>query len=392
MPSQNALILLRSSFGASKLGYLLRCSPCHGLPALESLDLLMRSGLENIVNCSLNDHQWLQAALPIRDGGLGIRRVASLASSAYLASAAATLELQSAILATDIVAPDGNMAELLEARRDTLPATMDPMPLKQSVWDRPLIERDKAIIRGDAVGLVNQARLDAASSPHSADWLVALPIASCGLVLDNEAVRVAVGLRLGLDLCSPHTCHCGEHVGPDGHHGFVCRKAMGRSMRHHTINDIIWRALLKADVPSVKEPTGLFRSDGKRPDGATLIPWTGGRYLAWDATVVHTCAASYITPPASLTGPASVQAANRKIQKYGGLPASYIFQPVAIETLGPFEPSASAFISEIGNRISSISGEKRETIFLFQRLSICIQRYNLVAFKGTFPFSPEDEA
>jgi len=33
----------------------------------------------------------------------------------------------------------------------------------------------------------------AASSPgHSGDWLLALPIASCGLRLDDEAVRVAV--------------------------------------------------------------------------------------------------------------------------------------------------------------------------------------------------------
>ena len=57
--------------------------------------------------------------------------------------------------------------------------------------------------------MVGSARLDAVASPHSADWLSAMPIAACGLVLDNEAVRVAIGLRLGLDLCSPHVCHCG---------------------------------------------------------------------------------------------------------------------------------------------------------------------------------------
>src|SRR6218665_3725239 len=46
-----------------------------------------------LVNCSVNDLQWLQATLPIRDGGLGIHRVVSLPSSAYLASAASTLGL-----------------------------------------------------------------------------------------------------------------------------------------------------------------------------------------------------------------------------------------------------------------------------------------------------------
>lgn len=245
------------------------------------------------------------------------------------------------------------------------------------------------MIRRGVAGLVDHARLDAACSPHSADWLTALPIATCGLVLDNEAVRVAVGLRLGLAICGPHSCQCGEAVGPEGHHGFVCKKAQGRSLRHHAVNDILWRALLRAEIPSIKEPAGLFRSDGKRPDGATLIPWSGGKYLAWDATIVHTCAASYIAPQASS---ASVQAAGRKTLKYSGLPATHIFQPVAIETMGPLNPSAIDFINAIGARISAITGDKREASFLFQRLSICIQRYNLVAFQGTFPSPPEDEA
>ena len=32
---------------------------------------------------------------------------------------------------------------------------------------------------------------------------MAMPIASCDLALDNEAVSVAVGFRLALDLCGP---------------------------------------------------------------------------------------------------------------------------------------------------------------------------------------------
>ena len=56
------------------------------------------------------------------------------------------------------------------------------------------------------------------------DWLFALPIALCGLKLDDEAVRVAVGLRLGLDLCIPHQCHCGSPVDAHGLHSFVWQR------------------------------------------------------------------------------------------------------------------------------------------------------------------------
>jgi len=38
----------------------------------------------------------------------------------------------------------------------------------------------------------------------------------------------------------------------------------------------------------VKEPAGLSRDDGKRPDGVTLLPWAKGKPLAWDVTVPDT--------------------------------------------------------------------------------------------------------
>ena len=91
--SQDALILLRSSFSAPKVLHLLKCSPsaCH--PALERFDSLLRRSIQNITNSDLSDVKWLQASLPIRDGGLGVRRVSSLAIPAFLASAASTLSL-----------------------------------------------------------------------------------------------------------------------------------------------------------------------------------------------------------------------------------------------------------------------------------------------------------
>jgi len=77
--SQEALILLRASFSAPKVLHLLRCSPSASHSALLDFDSLLRTAIERITNSSLTDSQWLQASLPVRDGGLGVRRLSSLA-------------------------------------------------------------------------------------------------------------------------------------------------------------------------------------------------------------------------------------------------------------------------------------------------------------------------
>ena len=71
-------------------------------------------------------------------------------------------------------------------------------------------------------------------------------------------------------------------------------------------------------------------------------------------------------------GSAAETASNRKETKYSSLPRDFIFQPVAIETLGPLNASAVNFLSEVGSRLTSLSGDSRETSFLFQRLSVLI--------------------
>jgi len=42
----------------------------------------------------------------------------------------------------------------------------------------------------------------------------------------------------------------------------------------------------------------LCRSDGKRPNGLTLVPWQSGISLVWDVTVVCPLADSYVATAA----------------------------------------------------------------------------------------------
>ena len=69
--------------------------------------------------------------------------------------------------------------------------------------------------------------------------------------------------------------------GTFGTHGFSCRFSAGR---HAMLKDILHGALPSVNVPSQLEPTGLDHADNKRPDGITMVPWSNGRSLVWDAT------------------------------------------------------------------------------------------------------------
>jgi len=62
-------------------------------------------------------------------------------------------------------------------------------------WNWPGVLEDKALVLATLAH--HRASFLTVSAQHSGDWLCALPIASCDLKVDDEAVRVAVGLRLG---------------------------------------------------------------------------------------------------------------------------------------------------------------------------------------------------
>src|ERR1700723_4560367 len=90
-----------------------------------------------------------------------------------------------------------------------------------------------------------------------------------------------------------------------------------RHARHSEVNDIICRSLNSAQIPSRREPTGLY-STQTRPDGLTLVPWRLGKCLVWDATVVDTLAPSHVARTCSLSGAAAADAEDLKRSKYVG--------------------------------------------------------------------------
>jgi len=181
---------------------------------------------------------------------------------------------------------------------------------------------------------------------------------------------------------------CGEQVRASGTHGLACRKSAGRHFRHNAVNDLIKRALASAETPAILEPTSLSRSDGKRPDGLTIVPWARGRSLVWDFTCPGTLASSHLNRAVLGPGAVANEAEETKKSKNSSLPSLYVFTPIAVETFGAVGESAMDFLQELGRRIANWTAEQRSFMFLMQRLSVAAQRGNAVCVTGTAPSSP----
>ena len=64
------------------------------------------------------------------------------------------------------------------------------------------------------------------------------------------------------------------------------------------------------------------------------MPWVADRCVTWDITVTNTLAASNLNSSSAAAGASAEKAADKKVNKYSKLAASYAFVPLAFETLG----------------------------------------------------------
>ena len=249
----------------------------------------------------------------------------------------------------------------------------------------PVVTAKRSTLLERAIDDYSKARLHAVSTPHAGDWLTTIPSAALGMRLDNESIRIVISFRLGCRVCSPFLCACGSQMDPRGAHSLACRKSAGHQSRHATVNEVVCKAFGCAGIPVVKEPTGLIPGSNLRPDGATIIPWVGGRCLAWDVTCPDTVAASYLTSCATSAGAAAENADSMKCQKYSQLSSSHSFIPLVFETFGPLSEASVSVLNSLGGRIISKTGDPRERMFLYQHLSMAVQRGNVACFVNSLP-------
>ena len=136
-------------------------------------------------------------------------------------------------------------------------------------------------------------------------------------------------------------------------------------------------------MPFHLEPTGLYRDDGKRPDGATVVHWKRGKVLLWDATCLDMLTPSHSLLAIRELGTVAADAEYHKRQKYAHLKNAHFLVSVAVETLGVFAVEAQSLFKDIGWRITMATQDPRFHEYLVQRIAVAVQRGNVAAVLGT---------
>ena len=108
--------------------------------------------------------------------------------------------------------------EIREEGTSTHPPTVDNAK-RQQAWDEPCCRKVAGELLERTSDDYTRARLLPNQQETSGAWLEALPITSVGLRMADDVIRVAVGVRLGANLCDPHVCVCGHQVDARGTHG-----------------------------------------------------------------------------------------------------------------------------------------------------------------------------
>ena len=93
----------------------------------------------------------------------------------------------------------------------------------------------------------------------------------------------------------------------------------------------------------------------------------------------------YVNGAACQADAAAEVAAPRKEEKYADLDSRYLFEPIAVETLGVLNSSANSLLKETGNKISLNTGESKEISFQHQRILVLVQCFNAILLQDSLP-------
>lgn len=296
------------------------------------------------------------ASLPPRLGGLGLRRVSSIAVLAFAAACAAARPLADALLAPGFAVDDPFAAVLPPALAELsvhFPAAaaeaadLDDSSRARGAQKRTTALREEALQRRllEAASSAARARILSASAPFASSWLSPLPGADPAVWLSTPAFLTLLRFRFGLPLAEKAPSHCGlcstrGAADEFGFHAVACRQ---RGALHNAIRDTVFE-LAGAALWRPRREVSIFAADpGARID--LMFAFGAGprqEVVVADVAVVSPLVASSLAAAASSPGAAAARYEDTKVRRYGALAAAagVTLTPLCVDIFGAWGPSA----------------------------------------------------
>ena len=181
--------------------------------------------------------------------------------------------------------------------------------------------------------------------------------------------------RLGCKACEPHTCPCGKAVDARGLYGLCCWRSGPRHQRHHQMNNIVWKAITRAQIPATRVrqshtarwKTSRWHHNDHIATLGTRQAHSMGRHSSW-----HLCWVAHRSDCQRSMLSCKQGSSEQDCKLWHALCLWHCLQ-VAVETADSWNQSAIELIQEIGRCITAVMEDTREAMFLFQCLAIALQ-------------------
>ena len=382
----NSFYLLRTIYSQFNMQYILSCTPgAFANDLLQEFDEVQCSILSNIMNTPIecSDPAWIQATLPVKYGGLGVKSAVTLAPCAFLASASACYDLIHQTLPDRLRGcsyPSFHESLFFWQQMRNSPPPSGEASFNLNTWEDPCYKNIMTSLVDSMIDASSRIRILSSAKDESQGWIHGLLSSSLAQKMDSEVVRIAIGLRLGVPLCPPHRCsQCGSQVDEFGRHGLSCPKKREECTE---IGSIVRNCLngLRIDHYELVEWTSSKRDSSK---DTALNPWRCGLSLVWDITVVDTFVPSHSSLIEDGPGALACRIEILKTAEKLRLLSTHCYVPLVVETTGVFGTETAKFFKELARRMRLISGDSKEHSSLLQRISIAVQCDNAASILST---------
>ena len=340
-------------------------------PLDEAIDDIL---IPALFGCNVSQEERRVFSLPVREGGLGIKKVAPAADDSYNVSEKVTKPLTKQIM--------------LQA--DDLPSAEDVKDAKNSAileYKTKQEENYKQIKTSQSP--LTQRNIEQLSQPGASSWLGALPIQEQGFNLTKGEFQDALAIRYSRNIKNlPSKCPCGRafttthalncHLG-----GFINARHdrirdFESSLLKSVVNDVEVEPALQPVVNKTGYPATAILTDEARLDVRARGFWRQGQNAFFDVRVTNADSSSQQS--------SSIKAVLRKheIEKKRNYNRRIMevehgtFTPLIFTTTGVMGHECSIFHKALAEKISIKKNERYDDVMKYLRV-----KFSFLALKAT---------